>query len=157
MANRKLTKNEEGLLQKLTEVTADLQRTRADFENYRKNVEADKQRYGDVMKNATVLKLLPIIDDIERAVGHLPAELAENEWAKGIANLSKNLPTLLDSLGVSKIAAQPGTKFDPNLHDAAQFDEQAEGETEVIAAELQPGYLLDGQPLRHAMVKVTRQ
>jgi molecular chaperone GrpE len=157
MAERKLSKSEKVLVEKLVETTADLQRMRADFENYRKNVEADKQRYGDVVKNTTISKLLPIIDDIERAVSHLPAELADNDWAKGIANLSKNLPNLLEGLGVSKIAAQPGVKFDPNLHDAAQFDEQAEGDSEVIAEELQPGYLLDGQPIRHAMVKVTKQ
>jgi molecular chaperone GrpE len=142
---------------KFNELTADLQRARADFENYRKTAEADKLRYGQTVRAETIGKLLPIIDDIERATAHLPADLAEHDWAKGVVGLNKNLQAKLAELGVSKINAQPGVKFDPNLHEAAQFDEDSEGATEVVASELRPGYLLNGAPLRHSMVKVAKK
>ena len=100
---------------------------------------------------------MSIVDDIERAVAHLPKELADNTWVKGVAGLTKKLENSLDKLGVKRIASKPGTTFDPSLHDAIQMDEDAEGETEVIAEELQAGYTLEGEPLRPAMVKVTRK
>jgi len=154
---KKLTKHEEELLQKLGEVTEDLQRTRADFENYRKRIENEKQQSREYGKAEMAIKLLPVIDDIERAVGHIPAELADNTWVQGIATLTKNLDKTLETIGIKRIPASPGTPFNPDLHHATQFDEDSEGEHEVIAEELQPGYTLDGQVLREAMVKVKRQ
>ena len=139
------------------ELTTDLQRVRADFENYRKNAEVDKQRYGEVVKVSTIAKLLPIVDNIERATTHLPADLADNAWAQGVLAMHENLTNELMKIGVTRINAMPGTKFDPTYHDAVQMDEEAEGATEVIESELQPGYLLDGEPIRHAIVRVTRK
>jgi molecular chaperone GrpE len=141
----------------IAELTADLQRVRADFENYRKNAEIDRQRHAQVVKITTIAKLLPIIDNIERAVAGLPAELADNAWAQGVIALRDNLFNELAEMGVTKINAAPGTKFDPTYHDAVQMDENADGENEIIESELQTGYLLDGQPIRHAMVRVTRK
>lgn len=69
----------------------------------------------------------------------------------------KNLEKSLDTLNVKRIVATPGTEFNPELHEAIQFDEDTTGEKEVIADELQAGYTLNGSPIRHAMVKVTRQ
>ncbi len=143
--------------QELAELTADIQRTRADFENYRKRVEVEKQAARDYGQKEMVAKLLPVIDDVERAVQHIPAELADNSWVQGVAGLSKKLDKTLESLSVTRITATPGTPFNPDLHHAVQFDEGSDGDTEVVAEELQPGYLIDGQPLREAMVKVTRQ
>ena len=150
-------KKQDELEQQIAELTADLQRTRADFENYRKRVEAEKTAAKDMGQAAAILKLLPVIDTIERAIVHMPADLADNKWAQGIAGLVKNLEKSLDNLNLRRIEAKPGTPFNPELHEAIQFDEDAEGEHEVIAEELQPGYLLGGHPVRHAMVKVTRQ
>lgn len=143
--------------QQLAELTADLQRTRADFENYRKRVEAEKIAARDAGQASAILKLLPVIDNIERAAFHIPEELKDNKWAQGVAGLSKNLEKSLDTLNLKRIDAAPGTEFNPELHEAIQFDEEAEGEKEVIEAELQAGYLLNGVPIRHAMVKVTRR
>lgn len=145
------------LEQQVGELTADLQRTRADFENYRKRVEADKAASYQHGQAAAILKLLPVIDNIERAIAYTPEELKDNKWAKGIAALVKNLEKSLESLNLKRIEATPGTVFNPKLHEAIQIDEDAEGDKEVIAEELQAGYLLGGQPIRHAMVKVTRQ
>lgn len=147
----------EELAKEVAGLTADLQRTRADFENYRKRMEQEKQMSRSSGEASAVLRLLPVIDNIERAILHIPAELVENKWAQGVAGLAKNLEKSLDSMNLKRIDAKPGTIFDPEVHEAIQFDEGAEGSQEVIAEELQAGYTLNGQPIRHAMVKVTRQ
>jgi len=151
------SKKQDELEQQLAELTLDLQRTRADFENYRKRVETEKQTARDAGASSSILKLLPVIDNIERALAHLPAELADNAWAQGVVNLRKNLEKSLENLNVHRIDATPGSVFNPELHEAIQFDEEASGEHEVIAEELQAGYLLGTMPIRHAMVKVTRK
>ncbi len=150
------SKKQEELEQKVGELTADLQRTRADFENYARRAEAEKIAAGQYGQAAAVMKLLPVIDNIERAISYLPEELKGNKWAEGVAGLSKNLEKSLESLNVARIDAKAGTEFNPELHEAIQVDEDAEGEREVVAEELQAGYTLAGNPIRPAMVKVTR-
>lgn len=145
------------LQQQVDDLTNDLQRTRADFENYRKRSEADKAATYQHGQAAAIQKLLPVIDNIERAIAYTPVELKDNKWAQGIASLVKNLEKSLESLNLTRIDAKPGTDFNPDLHEAIQFDEEAEGDKEVVAEELQAGYTLGGQPIRHAMVKVTRK
>ena len=151
-----MTKAPTKLQQQVDDLMADLQRTRADFENYRKRVEGEKLAAQTHGATKMVVKLLPVIDTIDRAIVHMPNELKDNQWAQGIAGLDKQLQKVLDELNIQRITATPGTAFDPNLHQAVQMDD-AEGEHEVVAEELQSGYLLDGTPIRHAMVKVTRQ
>lgn len=143
--------------QTIGELTADLQRTRADFENYRKRVEQEKVAARANGQAAAILKLLPVIDNIERAIAYMPNELKDNKWAQSVANLVKNLEKSLEGLNLKRIDAAPGSEFNPELHEAIQFDEDAEGDKEIVAEELQAGYLLGGQPIRHAMVKVTRK
>lgn len=151
------SKKQDEVEQRVSELTIDLQRTRADFENYRKRAEADKATTYQHGQAAAILKLLPVIDNIERAIAHTPEELKDNKWALGIASLVRNLEKSLESLNLKRINAKPGDIFNPELHEAIQFDEDGEGDKEVIAEELQAGYLLNGQPIRHAMVKVTKK
>lgn len=141
---------------KLEELTLDLQRTRADFENYRKRADSEKSSARDAGEAKAIIKLLPVIDTIERAVLHIPADISEHQWVKGVAGLVKQLDGVLGSMELSRIEAGKGTAFDPEVHQAVQFDEDAEGEHEVVAEELQAGYLYKGAPVRHAMVKVTK-
>ncbi|HEX4662281.1 MAG TPA: nucleotide exchange factor GrpE [Candidatus Saccharimonadales bacterium] len=150
----KNNKNEE-LEHQIAELTADVQRVRADFENYRKRVEIEKEQAKNAGKAGTILKLLPVIDNIERAIAHLPEDLKENAWASSVVGLVKNLDKSLENLDLHRIEAAPGTPFNPELHEAIQVDE-SEGETEVIAEELQPGYKLANQVIRPSMVKVKR-
>lgn len=142
---------------KVDELTLDLQRTRADFENYRKRSETEKITARELGQTSTILKLLPVIDNIERAVKYMPEDLKDNSWAQSVSGLVKNLEKSLDNLNLKRINATAGVAFDPELHEAIQFDEEAQGENEVVAEELQAGYTLNGQPIRHAMVKVTKQ
>ena len=138
------------------ELIADLQRLRADFENYRKRVEADKTQTAELTKAATIMKLLPALDIIERAIAHTPKELAKNAWAQGVMAVAKNVEKVLVELGVARIKATPGTLFDPQLHEAVMADD-ADGEHEVIAEELRAGYQLGHHVIRPSMVKVTRK
>ena len=151
--NKKIAMLEE----QIAELTADVQRTRADFENYRKRVEGEKIAARQAGQSAAIMKLIPVIDTIERAITYMPDDLRDNKWAQGVVALTKTLEKSLDGLNVKRIDSSVGAGFNPELHEAIQFDEEATGETEVIAEELQAGYTHDGYPIRHAMVKVTRK
>ncbi|MGB4768510.1 MAG: nucleotide exchange factor GrpE, partial [Candidatus Saccharimonas sp.] len=102
------------------------------------------------------LKLLPVVDTIERAIAHIPDDIADHQWVKGVAGLVKQLDKSLEELGLVRIEAKPGTPFDPSLHEAIQFDEESTGDTEVVSEELQAGYMHDGVALRPALVKAAR-
>lgn len=145
------------LEQQVNDLTSDLQRTRADFENYRKRVDQEKVAAKENGEASAIIKLLPIIDAVDKALGHMPEELADNAWAKGVASMAKNLEKLMTEINLEVINATPGTEFDPELHYAVQVDEDSEGDSEVVAEELQRGYLRNKSPLRHAMVRVKRQ
>lgn len=149
--------DDKALAQQVEELTADLQRTRADFENYRKRADMDRSAARESGESAAILKLLPVIDTIDMATAQIPEAIKDDPWVQGIAKLSKRLESSLASLKVTRIVSTPGTPFNPDMHEAIQFDEDAEGEQEVIAEELQAGYKLGDVPIRHAMVKVTRQ
>ena len=140
-----------------SELKNDLQRTRADFENYRKNVESRISNAQNLGEKKAILALIPMIDDIERAISHLPEDLAKNSWAQNVVKMSKNLEKNLSKLGVEKINSSNGAIFNPELHEAIQFDEESEGEEEIVAEELRAGYTLKGEVLRAAMVKVGRK
>ncbi len=142
---------------KIAELTDDLQRTRADFENFRKRSESDRAAAREAGQASAILKLLPVIDNIERAIAYVPDELKDNKWAQSVAGLTKSLEKSLESLDLKRINASAGVVFNPELHEAIQFEEDATGDTEVIVSEMQAGYTLAGRPIRHAMVKVTRQ
>ncbi len=149
-------KKQEDLEQRLGELTLDLQRTRADFENFRKRVDTEKAMARSNGRLSAILELLPLLDTIERATNHIPDRLATDSWAQGVVGLAKRLDKAMKNLGISRIVVKPGDRFDPSLHEAVQFEE-AEGDHEVIAEELQAGYKLGDEVLRHSMVKVTRK
>ncbi len=132
--------------EKITELTNDLQRTRADFENYRKQVEAQRAQAMSVAKYATVEKFLPLIDDIDRAISAYPEQLKP---------LEKSFTKTLQSLNLAKINSQEGTEFNPDYHEAVSVEDEG-GDVEVIAETLRPGYLYDGNVVRAAMVKVKK-
>lgn len=142
---------------KVDELTVDLQRTRADFENYRKRVEGEKSAAKDLGKTQTILKLLPIIDTIERATASVPQELSDNVWIQGVEAMAKKVEKLLAEFNVTKIAIVPGkTEFNPEFHEAISMDDEG-GDKEIISEELQSGYLMNGHIVRHSMVRVVRK
>ena len=130
-----------------TELLADLQRTRADFENFRKQTDLQKAQAKKIAEYSTVLKIIPLIDDIFRAIS------ANYEIMQPV---EKTLQKTLAELNLAKIVTTAGTEFNPDLHDAISVDEDSVGEKEVIAEELRSGYLYNGEVLRPAMVRVKR-
>lgn len=130
----------------IAELTNDLQRTRADFENFRKQVENQKTQAMSAAKYATVAKFLSLIDDFARAMQTYPEQLAP---------LQKSFEKTLKSLGLAQIDSTPGVEFNPDIHEAVSVEDEG-GETEVISETLRPGYLYDGAVIRAAMVKVKR-
>ena len=128
---------------KSAELLNDLQRTRADFENYRKQIEMQKEQERKSVKLATVMKFLPLIDDIDRAV----ATYAE------LAPLSKSLEKTLKDLGLSRISSDAGAEFNPDLHEAITME--GDGDKQMISETLRLGYYYEGEVLRPAMVKVS--
>lgn len=129
----------------IAELTNDLQRTRADFENFRKQVDAQREQAKTLSANATVIKLLPLLDDIALAIAAHPE----------LQPLEKTLAKTMSELNLEPITSEPGTDFNPDLHEAVTM-EDGEGDREVILETLRPGYLYNGQTLRAAMVKVGR-
>lgn len=137
-----------------SELLADLQRIQAEFVNYKNRTDSEKATISHYSKAQTIKELLPVIDDLERALAHLPEELKDNKWALGVRSVYDRLQKQLEKLGVTKIEAlnQP---FDHNLHEAVQAE--GDGETPVVSEVLQSGYLLGEQVIRHATVKVTNK
>lgn len=143
------------LQQKIDELTADLQRVHADFVNFRRRNDEERAQVMDSAKASVITQLLPLFDTLGRALDHTPADLADHQWAKGIAQLTKQVEVTLKNLGVEKTDALH-KPFDPTRHEAVSYEEEGEGE-EVVIEVLQDGYQLHNQVIRPAVVKVGRQ
>lgn len=142
----------EGLQSQIVELTAALQRERADAENIRRHHNDQLANVKAKVKADVIRELLPVIDNVERALGHVPPELAQNDFAKGVQSVAKQFQKILEQLGVTRIPTV-GQPFDPRLHEAISMD-AGEGGDEVVSEELQAGYILGDYVIRHAMVRV---
>jgi molecular chaperone GrpE len=147
-------KSKKDLEQEIGELTADLQRIQADFVNFKRRSEEDVSRARMSGKSSMVMALLPVIDNLERALSHQPKELAKNEWAKGVKKTSEQLMKELSNLGVYKIDTKD-QEFNPDFMDAVSVE--GEGDKEIVAEELQAGYIMNEEVIRPAMVKVERK
>lgn len=137
----------------LAELTAALQRERADATNIRRRHEEDLAGLRSRVKAAVVRELLPVIDNFERALKHVPADLRDNDYIKGVQGVVKQFEKTLSDMGVSRIKTV-GEVFDPHLHEAVSMEE-GDGNEEYVTEELQAGYLLGDEVLRHAVVRVS--
>jgi molecular chaperone GrpE len=132
------------------------QRSRAEFANYKRRTDAERT---DLLVNggADVLKrVLPIVDDFDRAAATLPAELKDQPWVNGVLLVHRKLITLLEQSNVKPIAINPGDAFDPNLHEAITHEESEQIESGHIISEVQRGYKQGERVLRPAMVRVAK-
>jgi molecular chaperone GrpE len=129
-------------------------RATADYKNYKRRAESERAELIRSASAGLVLKLLPVLDDFERAVANIPPDMAENAWWDGTQLIAQKLRTILDSEGVTPIEAL-GQEFDPNLHEAVLY-EDAPGQDGKVIEELQKGYKLRERVLRPTMVKVGR-
>lgn len=133
-----------------------LQRERADSENIRRRHQAQLQELKDYVAADTIRALLPVIDNVERALAHVPEELADHDYIKGVQGVAKQFNATLEKLGVTRIDTV-GEVFDPGLHEAVSMDDSAGAGEEIISEELQSGYKMGDHIIRHAMVRVTLQ
>lgn len=140
------------LEEQLVQLTAALQRERADAMNLRRRHEEQVASLGSSAKVGVVRALLPVIDNFERALKHVPQELEGNEYVKGIQGVVKQFEKVLADLGVARIKTV-GEPFNPHLHEAVSMEE-GDGTEEIVSEELQPGYTLGDDVIRHAMVRV---
>lgn len=132
------------------------QRARAEFANYKKRVDRelkDTQSYaaGDVIKS-----LLPVIDDFERALANVPADLQENAWVNGVSLIQRKLNKLLEDYKVT-VVDPTGEPFDPSIHEAIGADEASdETPSGHVTATMQRGYMIGDRVLRPALVRVAQ-
>lgn len=141
----------EQLAQEVAELTEALQRERADATNVRRRAEEDRIKLGSYYKAAVVRELLPILDNFERALKHVPKDIEKHDYMKGIEAVIKQFEQTLAKLGVERIKTV-GEPFDPHLHEAVSHEE-GDGD-EIVSEELQAGYVLGDEVIRHAMVRV---
>lgn len=128
-------------------------RSQAEFANARKRM--DKQRI-DIQIRATtdmVTRLLPVIDDFERAFANVPAAISEDSWFEGIEMVNRKVLGILESLNVQAIEAV-GKEFDPNLHEAIMQDDSEEYDSGIVTEEMQKGYKIGDRIIRPSLVKV---
>jgi len=138
---------------KIDELNDKVMRQMAEFENYRKRTEKEKQSMFEVGAKSVIEKLLPIVDNFERGLASLSEEEAQGGFAKGIEMVYKQLMEELSKLEVKPIEAV-GKEFDPNLHNAVMHVEDEEAGENTVVEEFQKGYTYRESVIRHSMVKV---
>ncbi len=126
------------------------QRAVADFQNYKRRTEEDRQKNAMFANLAMVLNVLPIYDDLERALTNLDAKIAGLQWVEGVRQIARKFQGALDASGVQEIRAE-GQDFDPNLHEAIAQDS---GEHDKVIRVVQKGYVMGDRVIRPAMVIV---
>mgnify|MGYP000160621120 CR=1 FL=1 len=136
-------------------LTDRLKRTLAEFENFRKRSEREKAQMFDLGAKSVLEKLLPVIDNFERSVAQAPEseEPGIKAYAEGMEMIYRQLLKNMKEAGVEPIDAK-GKPFDPTYHNAVMHEENDELGENVVAEELQKGYLYKDSVLRHSMVKV---
>ncbi len=126
------------------------QRVQADFINYKRRTEQEKEEIGNWANSALVLNLLPVLDDLERALASVPDDLAEASWVDGIRLIERKFRATLEAQGLSPVKAL-GEPFDPNVHEAVMEGKGKEG---IVVEELQKGYKWQDKVIRPAKVVV---
>ena len=127
----------------------------AEFDNYRKRPEKEKSQNFDFGAREVIEKLLPVVDNFERALGTVDPEDEDDAFTKGVRGIYKQLEKMFEDLDVKAIPAE-GEKFDPNLHNAVMTDTESDAEEDTITQDLMKGYTYKGQVVRHSMVKVKK-
>jgi molecular chaperone GrpE len=128
------------------------QRAQAEFQNYRKRQERDHELTYSSMKSEIVRKILPVLDDLERALQTRPAEEA---WGSGIELIAHKLRSVLEAEGLKRIPAE-GQPFDPNFHEAISHEPSADVPSGHVIAVTQNGYMLGDRVVRPALVRVAQ-
>ena len=127
-------------------------RSQAEFQNYRKRIERDNEMMYASMKGDIIKKVLPALDDLERALANRPADDA---WASGIELIARKMQNILEGEGLKRIDAK-GKPFDPNFHEAISHEPADGVESEHVIDVVQNGYMLGERVIRPALVRVAQ-
>jgi molecular chaperone GrpE len=132
---------------------ASWQRAAADYQNLKRRGEKEREEYGRLATAALVINILPLLDDLERALQSVDVRLAGLTWVDGIRLIYRKFQAVMEVAGLTEIKAE-GETFDPNLHEAVMYGEGEEGK---VVAEVQKGYRLGERVIRPAMVVVGKK
>jgi len=139
--------------QKAEEYLDLLRRMQADFVNYRRRMSQEQAEARVAAQSALLNQLLPVLDDLGRALGATPPDLMKHPWVQGLFLVARRLTTLLDQLGVQQIGAL-GEQFDPRKHEAITLEERADTPEGTILQVVRSGYALGERVIRPAQVIV---
>ena len=132
------------------------QRARAEFANYKRRMEAERAELTASAGAEALKRVLPAVDDFERAMQTLPDDLKDNSWINGVLMVQRKLNAALEQSGITPLAVNPGDAFDPNVHEAITHEDSDQFGSEQIIGEVQRGYKIGDRVLRPAMVRVAR-
>lgn len=166
----KTQKLDSSIKQRLQELEDGWKRTQADFENYRKRTESERGEVLEMMKADFLTKITPVLDNFRRAFEHAPVSPGlsrramadasrggpDDEFARGIKHIEKQLSELLASEGLQRINANAGTKFDPNIHEAVTHEPNKKIPLDHIIAELESGWMFSDRVIKPAKVRVSK-
>ena len=139
--------------EKIAELEDRVMRQMAEFENFRRRTDKEKQAMFETGAKSVIEKILPVIDNFERGLSTVPEAEKDTGFASGMNMIYKQLLTELENIGVKPIEAL-GKEFDPNLHNAVMQVASEEYESGVVAQELLKGYTYRDSVVRHSMVAV---
>ena len=139
--------------EQIEELTDKVKRQMAEFDNFRKRTEKEKSQMYDMGAKTIVEKILPVIDNFERGLAAVPEESKEDAFVVGMDKIYRQMLTVLEEAGVTPIEPV-GAEFDPNFHNAVMHVEDETLGENVVAEELQKGYMYRDTVVRHSMVKV---
>ncbi|KKP98852.1 MAG: Protein GrpE [Parcubacteria group bacterium GW2011_GWD2_38_12] len=140
--------------QKAEEYLLGWQRERADFVNYKRDETKIQEESRFYMKSKIIYEFLAILDNFDMALNHMPEDLKDNNWVKGVSHIRQQLEMILRGEGAEEIKCI-GDKFDPTLHESLE-DIESDEESGIILEELQKGYKLDGRVIRPSKVKISK-
>ena len=129
-------------------------RLQADFSNFRRRTEEERLEVAALIRTDVALKLLPVIDNFDRAAEHVPEAVEKDPWYAGIEGIRKQFADMLAELGIERIEAV-GQPFDPELHEAVSHEPSSEFEKDTVSKELEAGYRMGESVVRPAKVQVS--
>jgi molecular chaperone GrpE len=141
---------------KMAEYLDGWQRARAEFANYKKRQESDLANMRTLSTSALVARLLPVLDDFERATKTMPHALRDMTWIDGVLLIHRKLQLILESEGVKAMEVKPNDVFDPAIHEAISHDDAEGIDSGHVIEELQKGYKLGDRVIRPTLVRVAR-
>ena len=153
--NKKTDKEKAGMQEKIDSLEDRVRRQMAEFDNYRKRTDKEKEQMFSMGERSVIEKILPIVDNFERGFDTVDESDKDDAFVIGMQKIYTQLTKQLEALGVKPIEAV-GKEFDPNMHNAVMQVESQEYESGTVAQELLKGYMYHDQVLRHSMVAVVQ-